>query len=85
MTCAMLLPVSDQPSDPRFTAHRMPMAMAHEALSDMIDSGAALLEAITTDQPQEERLRLRQIGLAQAETYFDLMAEAATHARAIKP
>lgn len=82
---ATVSPVSDQTSDPRFTAHRMPMEMATETLRDLIDSGDALQQAILTDQPLAEQQRLREIGMAQAESYFDLMAEAATNARAIKP
>ena len=87
MTCAILTLVSDDftRDDPRFTAHKMPMAMATETLQDIISSADALQKAIIADFPLEQQRKIREVAMAQAESYLDLMAEAARHARVLKP
>ena len=87
MTCAILALVSDDftRDDPRFTAHKMPMAMATETLQDIISSAHALQSAIIADVTLEQQQKIREVAMAQAESYLDLMAEAARHVRAIKP
>jgi len=71
--------------DPRLNAHKMPMAMATETLQDIISSADALQKAILDDAPLEQQQKIREVAMAQAESYLDLMAEAARHARALKP
>lgn len=83
--CAILPPVSAKPSDPRFTAHKMPMELANETLGDLITSGDLLQQAIVGDAPLADQQKIREVAMAQAEAYLDLMAEAATHVRALKP
>ncbi len=73
------------PSDPRLTAHKMPMLMANEALEDLISSGDNLQQAILRDASTAEQQKIREVAMAQAESYLDLMAQAATHVRALKP
>lgn len=87
MTCGILPLVSDDftRDDPRFTAHKMPMAMATETLQDIISSADALQKAIIADFPLEQQRKIREVAMAQAESYLDLMAEAARHARVLKP
>ena len=87
LTCAILPLVSDDftRDDPRFTAHKMPMAMATETLQDIISSADALQKAIIADFPLEQQRKIREVAMAQAESYLDLMAEAARHARVLKP
>lgn len=87
LTCAILPLVPDDftRDDPRFTAHKMPMAMATETLQDIISSADALQKAIIADFPLEQQRKIREVAMAQAESYLDLMAEAARHARVLKP
>lgn len=87
MTCATVAAVTRRidHDDPRLTAHKMPLAMAGEALSDLISSGDLLQEAIIRDAPQAEQQKIREVAMAQAEAYLDMMAQAATHVRALKP
>lgn len=86
-TCATFVVMSDRIDieDPRLSAHRMPMAMATETLQDLITSADLMQEAIYNGLPQSEIDRHRDAARAQAEAYIDLMAEAATHVRALKP
>lgn len=85
--CATIVAMSRRlnADDPRLTAHKMPMLMATEALEDLISSGDNLQKAIVGDAPLAEQLRIREVAMAQAEAYLDLMAQAATHVRALKP
>lgn len=87
MTCATVQIVTRRidADDPRLTAHRMPMALATETLQDIISSADALQQAILVDAPIERQQKIREVAMAQAESYLDLMAEAARHARALKP
>lgn len=82
---ATVSPVSDQKSDPSLTAHRMPMELATETIHDMIDSADKLMNSIIDGEPAEAQQKIRDVALAQFEAYLDLMAQAATHARALKP
>jgi 2-C-methyl-D-erythritol 4-phosphate cytidylyltransferase len=86
-TCVIVPPVTNyiDPEDPRATAHQMPMAMATETLQDIISSADLLQKAIIDDASHAEQAKIREIGIAQCESYFDLMAEAARHSRALKP
>lgn len=74
----------DHAEDPT-TAHRMPMAMATETLSDMIDTAALIQTRLIEGADEDELSQLRETGLAQAATYFDLMTQAARCALALKP
>ncbi len=87
MTCATVPTVTRRldHDDPRLTAHRMPAEMATETLLDLVGSARALEAAIIDDQGEEVVARIRQTAMVQAEAYLDLTAEAATHARALKP
>lgn len=71
--------------DPRLNAHKMPMALATETLQDIISSADALQKAILDDATIEQQQKIREVAMAQAESYLDLMAQAARHARALKP
>lgn len=86
LTCATLLPVTRRidEDDPRITAHRMPMALAHDALLDIISSADLMQKAIYNAQPESEIDRYRETARAQFEAYLDLMAQAATNVRSIK-
>lgn len=72
-------------NDPRLTAHRMPMALAGEVLQDLITAADLMQQAVYLARPQSEIDRHREAARALAESYLDLMAEAATHVRALKP
>ena len=87
MTCATVQIVTRRIAhdDPRLNAHKMPMAMATETLQDIISSADALQKSILGDAPIEQQQKIREVAMAQAESYLDLMAEAARHARALKP
>lgn len=71
--------------DPRLTAHRMPMALATEAILDCATTAGQMQEAVANRQPQSEIQRHRDIARAKFEAYLDLMAEAGHHAGQIKP
>lgn len=86
MTCGTVpavKPVSDP--DKRLPAHKMPMAMAHDVLLDCVTSADLMQKAIYAAQPESEVERLRETARSQFEAYLDLMGEAATHVRALKP
>lgn len=87
MTCATVSPVKRyiDHDDPRRTAHQMPAAMATETLMDLVASARALEAAIINDQGDEAVIQIRETAMSQAEAYLDLTAQAATHARALKP
>ena len=87
MTCANVAPVARyiDPDDPRVTAHRMPFEVAGETLQDLITTAGLLMDAIGEDAPLSVQEGLRQTGRDQAEAYLDLMAEAATLSRKLKP
>lgn len=87
MTCANLSTVTRyiDPNDPRVTAHRMPMAMASETLQDLITDGDRLMSAVIHDEGSQAQESIRDSARAHLEAYLDLMAEAATHARKLKP
>lgn len=87
MTCATVQIVTRRIAhdDPRLNAHKMPLALATETLQDIISSADALQQAILVDAPLERQQKIREVAMAQAESYLDLMAEAARHARALKP
>ena len=59
--------------------------MANEALEDLISSGDSLQQAIIRGAGPAEQQKIREVAMAQAETYLDMMAEAATHVLALKP
>jgi len=84
MTCAIIPSVASNPIDLE-TAHRMPAEMATETLLDLVASARALEAAIIDDQGAAAVARIREAAMAQAEAYLDLTAQAATHARALKP
>lgn len=71
--------------DPRLSAHRTPMALAGEVIQDFITAADLMQKAIYSARPQTEIDRHRETARALSETYLDLMAEAATHVRALKP
>lgn len=87
MTCGTVSAVKRyiDPDDPRVTAHRMPMAMASETLQDLITDGDRLMSAVINDEGQLAQESIRDSARAHLESYLDLMAEAATHARKLKP
>ena len=85
LTCAILTPVASDDTDPRFKAHKMPAAMATETLLDVISSADLLQKAILADSPIEQQQKIIETAKAQFEAYLDLMAEAARHARVLKP
>lgn len=86
-TCATLPSMTDRIDihDPRLNAHRTPMALAGEVIQDFITAADLMQKAIYSAQPQTEIDRHRETARALSETYLDLMAEAATHVRALKP
>ncbi len=87
MTCATVQVVTRRidADDPRLIAHKTPMALAHEAFDDMLDSAEAMLIAAATREPQEVVQRHRLTAQAQFETYLDLMAEAGHQAGQLRP
>ena len=87
MTCATVPAMNRRiaSDDPRLNAHKMPMAMATETLQDIISSADALQKAILDDATLEQQQKIREVAMSQAESYLDLMAQAARHARALKP
>lgn len=87
LTCVILPTVANDftSDDPRFTAHKMPQAMATEALLDIINSADLLQKSIIFDNDIAQQLKIIEVARAQFESYLDLMAEAAHCARAIKP
>ena len=85
MTYGIISSVANDSTDPRFTAHKMPSAMATETLLDIISSADLLQKSILYDNPVEQQLKIIETAKAQFEAYLDLMAEAARLARAIKP
>ena len=87
MTCETVSPVTDRMDhdDPRLTAHKMPAAMATETLLDIIGSADLLQKSIINDNPVEQQQKIIEVARAQFESYLDLMAEAARHARVLKP
>lgn len=86
VTCATVPAVSRiDDDDPRLTAHRAPMELAHEAFSSVIDSAEAMMLSVAHQQPQAVVLHHRQQAQAKFEAYLDLMAEAGHHAGQLKP
>lgn len=87
MTCATVPAVTRRldHDDPRIDAHKMPAAMATETLMDIIASADLLQKAILLDNPIEQQQKIIEMAKSQFEAYLDLMAEAAHHARALKP
>ena len=85
--CDIIPPVPKyiDPEDPRVTAHKMPAAMATETLLDIVTTADLLQDAILMDSPIEQQQKLIETARAQFESYLDLMAQAARHARALKP
>lgn len=86
-TCETVPAVTDRmdQDDPRLTAHKMPGAMATETLLDIISSADLLQKSIINDNPVEQQQKIIEVARAQFESYLDLMAEAARHARVLKP
>lgn len=87
MTCATVPLVTRRidADDPRLKAHRTPMALAHEAFDDMIDSAEAMMMAVAHGEPKDVILGHREKAQAQFESYLDLMAEAGHHAGQLRP
>jgi 2-oxoglutarate dehydrogenase complex dehydrogenase (E1) component-like enzyme len=86
MACAIVPPVTRRidHDDPRLTAPDMAARMATETLMDVVTSADLLQKAIINDNPVEQQ-KIIEVARAQFEAYLDLMAEAAHHARALKP
>lgn len=85
LTCATVPPVASNTNDEREMAHRMPGALATATIIDVVTTADLMQRAIYEDHPREEVERLREIARAQFEAYLDLMAQAATHVRALRP
>lgn len=87
LTCATFPAVTRRidPDDPRLTAPDMAARMATETLLDVVTSADLLTKAILNDNPIEQQQKIIEVARAQFEAYLDLMAEAAHHARALKP
>lgn len=87
MTCATFPAVTRRidHDDPRLTAPDMAARMATETLLDVVTSADLLTKAILNDNPIEQQQKIIEVARAQFEAYLDLMAEAAHHARALKP
>lgn len=87
MTCATVPAVTRRidHDDPSLTAHKMPMALADEAFSDMMDSTEAMMLAVARHEGQAVVQHHRQQAQARFEVYLDLMAEAGHHAGQLKP
>lgn len=71
--------------DPRLTAHRLPMALANDAVQDLIQSAHMLHEAVVEGAPQAQQDRIRAAGLEHYRSYVEFMVQAAHHVRALKP
>lgn len=87
LTCATVQSVTRRidKDDPRATAPDMAARMATEILLDIVTSADLLTKAIIRDNPVEQQQKIIEVARAQFEAYLDLMAQAAHHARALKP
>lgn len=87
MTCATVPAVTRRidKDDPRATAPDMAARMATETLMDIVGSADLLQKSIINNNPIEQQQKIIEVARAQFEAYLDLMAEAAHHARALKP
>ena len=87
MTCATVPAVTRRidNDDPSLTAPDMAARMATETLLDIVTSADLLTKAIIHDNPVEQQQKIIEVARAQFEAYLDLMAQAAHHARALKP
>lgn len=87
MTCATVPAVTRRidNDDPSLTAPDMAARMATETLLDIVTSADLLTKAIIHDNPIEQQQKIIEVARAQFEAYLDLMAQAAHHARALKP
>ena len=85
--CAILSPVSEfyQPIDEDDAPHALAMALAGNAIQDLITAADLLQKAILSGEPPEDLTKLREAGIAYAESYLDLMAQAATQTLAQEP
>jgi len=87
LTCATVPAVTRRidNDDPSLTAPDMAARMATETLLDIVTSADLLTKAIIHDNPIEQQQKIIEVARAQFEAYLDLMAQAAHHARALKP
>ena len=87
LTCATVPAVTRRidNDDPSLTAPDMAARMATETLLDIVTSADLLTKAIINDNPIEQQQKIIEVARAQFEAYLDLMAQAAHHARALKP
>lgn len=87
MTCATVPAVTRRidNDDPSLAAPDMAARMATETLLDIVTSADLLTKAIIHDNPIEQQQKIIEVARAQFEAYLDLMAQAAHHARALKP
>ena len=87
MTCATVPAVTRRidNDDPSLSAPDMAARMATETLLDIVTSADLLTKAIIHDNPIEQQQKIIEVARAQFEAYLDLMAQAAHHARALKP
>jgi hypothetical protein len=87
LTCATVPAVTRRidHDDPSPTAPDMAARMATETLLDIVTSADLLTKAIIHDNPIEQQQKIIEVARAQFEAYLDLMAQAAHHARALKP
>ena len=87
MTCATVPAVTRRidKDDPRVTAPDMAARMATETLLDIVTSADLLTKAIIHNNPVDQQQKIIEVARAQFEAYLDLMAQAAHHARALKP
>ncbi len=81
----MFASVSTKHEDERDAAHRIPGALATATIIDVVTTADLMQQAIYEGHPREEVERLREVARAQFEAYLDLMAQAATHVRALRP
>lgn len=87
LTCATVPAVTRRidNDDPSLSAPDMAARMATETLLDIVTSADLLTKAIIHDNPIEQQQKIIEVARAQFEAYLDLMAQAAHHARALKP
>lgn len=83
--CGTIQPVADHSKDQRETSHRLPGRMATATIIDCVTTADLMQQAVYEGHPQHEVERLREVARAQFEAYLDLMTQAATHVRALRP
>lgn len=84
ITCDIIQTVASNTND-RETAHRLPGAMATATIIDAVSTADLMQQAVYEGHPQKEVERLREVARTQFEAYLDLMTQAATHVRALRP